>query len=592
MRFAGYTMGLVLFWLGGQGARAESPEWPDLQCNSLVQCVGFVTEKFSCAADCSQIELDGSYIPAQEGYFSLPAAFQNFGRQGAETLLRLLNDGDATVRARAGMILSGSGILKREDVPEIVAAWKRGNTWIGGAMVRLANEEIIATLASDIAVPEAYPSSPAVHYLSEIGDRAFAGVTRWMNCPHGPNCTAETVKGFGAYLQEENREYKNGLQILAGIAIDVSLREDVRFEAISAISRQSQPAKDIASTLAPLLSDREQRISSLAVRVLSRTGDPGALRRAMVELGRAKGWNKASRIKWIADFVPATKGLLQEIGQEVGSEDWDSKAALAKAHITLGDKKSVIKLKSQISDSDWFLAFNSVLALGSHRSAEADRILRNVADNYWMPTVRHFAASILETHPEGQNLSSAARFSLNFPLLKYCRAITRDYENLDRSTDKLLRAAFIGSKFGEANVDWSKFQALPVFNGAVEPLRTIVVGDTKFVGTNYGEFGGSLKAFAGKQEELVFDGNVIGVFTVRGMVYAVTGLSHMLIDEGFLWKLERIGNGKWQARKIFRFQGAPRVLLARDGTIGAWSRSGAILINQNGKPKWLGCGLN
>lgn len=58
------------------------------------------------------------------------------------------------------------------------------------------------------------------------------------------------------------------------------------------------------------------------------------------------------------------------------------------------------------------------------------------------------------------------------------------------------------------------------------------------VGTNAGEWGGSLYIATPSNKIPLAKGNVLGGFTWRGHFYVLSGLNHLTLNEGELWEVD------------------------------------------------------
>ena len=96
------------------------------------------------------------------------------------------------------------------------------------------------------------------------------------------------------------------------------------------------------------------------------------------------------------------------------------------------------------------------------------------------------------------------------------------------------------------------------------------VSDGWLVGTNHGEFGGSLSWFSidGKAHRKVTDDLIVAFFRLPDGIYAVEGLSHMGISFGSILRIDRPSpKGAWRATKVVNLPEAPDAVAARkDGT--------------------------
>lgn len=93
------------------------------------------------------------------------------------------------------------------------------------------------------------------------------------------------------------------------------------------------------------------------------------------------------------------------------------------------------------------------------------------------------------------------------------------------------------------------------------------VSDGWFQGWNHGEFGGGLEWYApdGSGHYTVISENVHGIVELKSQLYVLTGLAHLVSDEGQVLKLVRDGKtGRWSAEQFVILPGAPDIFLIDD----------------------------
>ena len=110
------------------------------------------------------------------------------------------------------------------------------------------------------------------------------------------------------------------------------------------------------------------------------------------------------------------------------------------------------------------------------------------------------------------------------------------------------------------------------------------------IGTNAGEWGGGLYFFpdAGPPVTLI-EGNVVALFRHGQRIYAVTGLAHLILDDGDLWELEVRGDNFRVDRRI-RLPGAPFAFaVTSDGLLLIRTASGDVALSGNGSLREPSC---
>lgn len=100
------------------------------------------------------------------------------------------------------------------------------------------------------------------------------------------------------------------------------------------------------------------------------------------------------------------------------------------------------------------------------------------------------------------------------------------------------------------------------------------------VGTDNGEWGGSLYVTDGLEYTRLAQGNVIGGFTWRGTLYVLSGLRHLMLDSGEIWEVDL--SVPRLARRI-KLPAVPTAVVAMaDGTLIFRTNGGDVALLRNG----------
>lgn len=181
-------------------AAAQSRQAPELTCESLEQCLALLQKPYPCMPDCpGGTPLDYGFIDDQGGYFSLPAQFEKFGRPGVLALLELLKDENLSIRARAGMVLSGLNTLTPADIPAILQESRNGNGWIDAALARIDMREALPALVSLLKTS---PDLQTQHgwALRSLGNEVTPFLLETLACKTSQDCGLQFVHAIGEII--------------------------------------------------------------------------------------------------------------------------------------------------------------------------------------------------------------------------------------------------------------------------------------------------------------------------------------------------------------------------------------------------------
>ncbi|MBK7642684.1 MAG: hypothetical protein IPJ19_06470 [Planctomycetes bacterium] len=104
------------------------------------------------------------------------------------------------------------------------------------------------------------------------------------------------------------------------------------------------------------------------------------------------------------------------------------------------------------------------------------------------------------------------------------------------------------------------------------------------LGATRGEWGGEVVYLKpdGKQEQVLWE-NTIGLHRTPSGIVAVTGLAHLTLEEGVLYRIDLGADGSYKATWWKRLPGAPsRSGLRADGTLVVSCRGGTIAVSPDG----------
>ena len=73
-------------------------------------------------------------------------------------------------------------------------------------------------------------------------------------------------------------------------------------------------------------------------------------------------------------------------------------------------------------------------------------------------------------------------------------------------------------------------------------------------------------------------------------IFALTGSGHMGLDDGFIYKVEKTADRKWNAHIIWRLPGAPRgTAVSPAGALGIQTDYGDVIFRPERGMEWISC---
>lgn len=268
-------------------------------------------------------------------------------------------------------------------------------------------------------------------------------------------------------------------------------------------------------------------------------------------------------------------------------ESWDVRAEAARTLGMIGYADAAPELAAAISPNDWRLTFEAMVSLVKLKAPQADAILAKIKDGYWLPSVAEAAHSLAEGHSERVlRFSMMEDFATDFcnakaepALIPKCPASDEDFDRYKAENAVYYRSF------------WQKFRNDPSLKGAYSATAALDVYDGKLIGTNFGEWGGELGFVNERTTQTILEENVIAIVKRGNRIFAVTGLNHGGLNQGYIWEVLRSGDGLWTAQRIRRLPGTPfDVVAVSSGTIGLYGPFGSVLFKTDDSLQWLACG--
>jgi HEAT repeat protein len=569
-----------LFGLGG-GAFAQNEKL--LTCSDLKSCTGLVMVEDDCEPGC-----DIPMFPPEYG--ALPQRYISFGRDGVDVLLPLLEHRHIIVRSKAGHILSASPFLVASDSAKIIASFRAGNSWLVGAVAKVANDNEVVNL---VAEGLAEPSEEFGQILRELGARADPELIRALDCSVPNKCEAAAASILESISFDGRRSELLAKHAFAR-AEDMRLSSEGRASFLRlAISYAKQyidwqhvgpPDEWALVRLRALKTDPDPKVSEIALNALIGFGDRDVAGDALQLVERTQGFDRRMAVIRLGQMGPIARSAGLKLREYLKDSDWDVRVETASALAAIGDVGAAKQLEASIHPRDWLLSLRAVEALG---------VLDAKASEVKLLVVREAAKKAMAGAFKNARDDDKA-MSRNFdPVESYCETQKSEF-GLPANYKSLSDDEWISVLNSTNEKLWKQNQKLfldhPALVGAVEIKQAIVHRGWTFVGTDNGEWGGDITATSGGKKLKLINDNSVGLYVVDDRLFAVTGLNHMMVSNEFIWRVDFDGNSTPAAELMMRTTGAADFgMLSPKGVFGLYGSWGSMLVHPSGRPEWLGC---
>lgn len=484
---------------------------------------------------------DPGISPAED---ALAKQVQGYEASAIPYLLPLLVSEQSRVRRFTGYVLRDIHGLKESDLDALIAARKRGDGWIAPAIAHVGSPRAVQFLVDDLRDhPES--NTQTTWALQLLGARAAIPLAHLLDAPVDANVPFATCTVFRQMQSNAEPAIDVLLARAQSTAEPSANRSAAIFElgCIGASARHTIPALQAMAGDDGLRKAVDQAIESMGTSeavplLLAKLQQPDAefVFPQLARMGRSA--NAAG---------PTLSGLLS-------SSDPKLVVGAARALGYIGYDKEPTPLMALLANQDdWQQVYVAAESLGRLHVVAALPMLDDIAKRHWYSPVRAAARKAIEVlQDNGHYPPSSRNPSMNFIA----------YERVS------------GLPAGPH----------PTFVGSPSDPRTLKFGPGVLVGEDHGEWGGSLVyREAPAPPKTLLSANVEGIHELGGKVVVVTGLAHMLTNEGVLYRVKRGTTGDFEVTRWKTLPGAPRESgMLADGSLYVSCVGGAVVIKPDG----------
>ncbi|GAA5497215.1 hypothetical protein Rhal01_03408 [Rubritalea halochordaticola] len=320
---------------------------------------------------------------------------------------------------------------------------------------------------------------------------------------------------------------------------------------------------------------------------------------------------------YIAEVGPAAESAGTQVAELLDHSDWEFRLGAARTIGFIGYHGADARLVELVNEpSDVRLKWVAAETLGRLKSKDALKALNDAAKEHWHPAVRNTAktaVSKIETNSNYELKHHKENFPFEYYDYEYMGIeLLEDYHIpavVDPSSLSARQEAhpeLIGKLtypseiviFGAFDEEEQKAEQgddviIAVNEGnmvehrqkiSVTPDVGIRVPKGWLLGSDRGEWGGEL-VFKGDDSEhyKILEENIDGIYKLGERYIAVTGLSHLTLNDGIIYELKFV-DGKWRAERWRALPGAPRSsgqLKSGDVMVATYG-GGMVVLSANG----------
>ncbi len=392
--------------------------------------------------------------------------------------------------------------------------------------------------------------------LSQMDDTALPFASRWAECAVDPNQPMKlrlaALRGIAGFRDRAKATSANLPELLSDP--DANLRAEVE-STLKAI-RSPAVIHQVARSCRPAA----EQFDSLAIDALLCLREIAAYGQD----GRDGGED-------LLPFLSSRNGAEKEYGISTMA--------------AIGYTPALPQIVAALPSPDWRVTYAAARAIGWLGDKEALPDLQKVASTHWLPEVREEAARAVAAlqSPEGR-LTGTWRF------LPFGRG-SEPFE-IDRGVLGKAPACW-GHRWNWSGTSFS----IRLRQGSRGQDTSLPFQRGKFVGTNHGEFGGTLSWISPglgllTKPELIYRDDVVGMENDGDGAMVLFGLAHMGFAHGYVLRVTRT-DGSWHLSEAARMpaEGEAMTTVA-PGTFAALSQGRIVVFTQSGILGLAACGAH
>lgn len=510
----------------------------------------------------------------------------SIGASAIPSLLPLLSDPNRNVRAAAAYALRDMPGLQEEHLAPLIDAYHLdGVDWVGPAIARIGTPKAIDFLVNEL-VRGRDAQNQTTWAIKTLGEKAIPRLLRVYQTNLGwDDRLAQTMDRVFHQLASHAEP---AVDPLRQIVNDAKASTAKRMRAMRALGAIGITAESAVPDLQKLQASDDPDLSDTAKGTILKMGAAAAAPMLAELLIAAKDdFARTLVLRDIASLHQRGRTAGPTVAGYLSSENWEVRLCATRTLGYIGYQEvtgELIRLLDCVED--WRVVMSAAEALGRMEAKAALPALTKISQDHWFPPVRSAAITALLAirdgiHPESKYVED--NFALEF--FDYWNA-GNEMETLKGADFKRIRLPMQVAKSDVPKSILTKSKATEHVPGAYCGIK---VGDGYIVGSNQGEWGGEIVFIdrAGKSHIIVQE-NTEAIYKTPSGVLATTGLAHLGMNGGLIYRLEKDAVGQWQGRPWRQLPGAPAFSrLLKDGRLLVDCYGGIVAVSPNGDMQLL-----
>lgn len=603
--FSGFIFLLIIIGVGCKSTGVKSKP-----------VVGDCDTLSACLATLEVIQVEKYGISEQEQAFA--KSFTRFGEEALVELLQRLDIGGNRDKI-VGYAISSFDPIDEKYLPQIVKGVESDISWLARALGNIPTDKGAEAAVDAYLVSDSAPHNQEAHAVVKQGRRAVPFVLSSMQC--GEYCQ-DVRQGLLVHIVGEFDDDTRAFAAteIAKRLISPSISRANRANLLGLYFQMGSPGI-VAEKELEYLWQREPKLRGSIDRAFVGMGSKhvGRIFRQAIE-EQPENYELFRMVSKFGSLAQeAAPSILNAMRSSRGEHHIYAVLALGFLKYAPAEPQLVAAADDLTNPVQNWVAVNALGRLGLRSSIKH---LDRIAKEHWYPPVREEAALAAENIRKGAPHESPVYKNdrgfkfLAFKFMGYpsCAVTTVKPAVINptrklhwrKNEEQLQSLSYDSVVIGYGAADEAQQKAddpdgiIRIDSGNMVEIREKVVKNPSvalktpkgwLAGYDGGEWGGELMYLpdSGESTKLI-DGNIQDIFSFKDFNVALSGMAHLSINTGSVYKVERSGDS-WEANLWIDLPGSPdRSWLTEGGDIYIDTyRGGSILLSQDGALRMAPC---
>ncbi|TMP35301.1 HEAT repeat domain-containing protein [Pseudoalteromonas rubra] len=539
------------------------------ECNTVDECIALIPETQEKARGSGTVD------------DSVRDKLKSFGRKALLPLAKLTGEDDPNRRKVADSLIGDIKDLNANDFSVVQRVIQNNieldgsGGWSYGALGYVRGDEAGRYLVSELKRVQSASNQIGTAF-SRFGLDGIPYLIEGLRC--FDSCSEEEFKGFREVFYNyqrwtkisDDKSAKQLFSLATNEKIDLHARRTA-LSIIGYITGNPQIAIQIHQ-----YAEKNIEFSDSALMSLQNMKSPFGARLLVRKLNREKtgpaGFDSNLMVfRDLSEMGQAANSVGGDVMAYLNSESWEDRIHSSVTLGYIGYHQAIPELLQRISNEvDWQQAYAAIKAL--HLLADHATIphIKTVAKTHWYKPLREYAQKTVVSMQARKALKSKYHpdnFASEF--LDY-QQLSEENHTCDKTDYAMVSEPVEVKQYGGREKKLESFQyknpmciskaysdycASPM--SFVVPSLAVRFGGKWLTGANRGEWGGELVVFADNETtETVLNENIEDIYVLGEYAYVITGLAHMLLNNGLIYRLEHTDAG-YNIKPFYRLPGAP-----------------------------------